>query len=106
MPHAMVLLVKTYVFQHAMFASQVRSTALLHPSPCGESDLQSEILSIFRRLLALRGSVARASLMNELGVPPLQLHWLKACVTLGQHVLVSIAVRFFIVHAQSNPWLR
>jgi hypothetical protein len=28
MPHAMVLLVKTHVFQHAMFASQVWSTDL------------------------------------------------------------------------------
>jgi hypothetical protein len=78
MPHAMVLLVKTYVFQHATFASQVWGVDLLHPSPCGEFDLQSEILSIFRRLLALRGSVARASLMDELGVHPLQVHWLKA----------------------------
>jgi hypothetical protein len=49
MPHAMVLLVETYVFQQAMFASQVWGVDLLHPSPCGESDLQSEILSIFRR---------------------------------------------------------
>jgi hypothetical protein len=45
MPHAMVLLVKTYVFQHAMFASQVWGVDLLHPSPCGKPDLQSEILS-------------------------------------------------------------
>jgi len=81
MPRAMVLLVKTYVFQRAMYASQVLGADLLHPSPCGESDLQSEMLSIFRRLLALRGSVARASLMDELGVHPLQVHWLKACVT-------------------------
>jgi hypothetical protein len=34
MPHAMVLLVKTYVFQHTMYASQVWGTDLLHPSPC------------------------------------------------------------------------
>jgi hypothetical protein len=34
-----------------------------------------------QRLLVLRGSVARASLMYELGVHPLQVHWLKACVT-------------------------
>jgi hypothetical protein len=65
-----------------MFASQVWGTDLLHPAPCGESDLQSEILSIFWRLLALRGSVARANLMDELGFHPLQVHWLKACVTL------------------------
>jgi hypothetical protein len=51
MPHAMVLLSETYVFQHAMFASQVWGVDHLHPLPCGESDLQSEILSISRRLL-------------------------------------------------------
>jgi hypothetical protein len=74
MPHAMVLLVRPYVFQCAMYASQVWGTDLLHPSPCGQSDLQSEIPSIFRMLLALRGSGARASLMDEqhdLGVNPL-----------------------------------
>jgi hypothetical protein len=81
MPHATVLLVKTYVLQHAMFASQVWGVDLLHPSPCGGSDLQSESLSNFRRLLALRGSVAQAVLMDELGIHPLQVYWLEACVT-------------------------
>jgi hypothetical protein len=31
--------------------------------------------------LTLRGSVARVNLMDELGAHPLQVHWLKACVT-------------------------
>jgi hypothetical protein len=59
----------------------VWGTDLSHPLPYGESNSQSEISSSFRRLLALRGSVARASLMDELGVHPHQVHWLKACVT-------------------------
>jgi hypothetical protein len=63
----MVLLVKTYLFQHAMYASLVWGTDLLHPSPCGDSDKQSEILPILQRLLALRGYVAQASSMDELG---------------------------------------
>jgi hypothetical protein len=46
MPHAMVLLVKS--MYSSMPCLQVWGTDLLHPSPCGESDLQCEILSIFR----------------------------------------------------------
>jgi hypothetical protein len=55
-------------------------TAVLRGWYWREELVTVEILSIFQRLLALRGSVARASLMDELGLYPLQVHWSKACV--------------------------
>jgi hypothetical protein len=53
---------------------------MLQLSPCGQSSLQSELLSICKHVLVLRGSVAQASLLDELGLQPLQIIWLKACV--------------------------
>jgi hypothetical protein len=38
-----------------------------------------ELLSICKHVLGLRGSVAQASLLDELGLQPLQIIWLKAC---------------------------
>jgi hypothetical protein len=49
-------------------------------SPCGQSSLESELLSICKHVLGLRGSVAQASLLDELGLQPLQIIWLQACV--------------------------
>jgi hypothetical protein len=49
-------------------------------SPCGQYSIQSELLSICKHVLGLRGSIAQASLLDELGLQPLQIIWLKACV--------------------------
>jgi hypothetical protein len=51
---------------------------MLQLSPCGQSSLQSELLSIGRHVMGLHGSVAQASLLDELGLQ--QIIWLKACV--------------------------
>jgi hypothetical protein len=80
MPHAMMLLVRTCVLPRALYACQVWGPDLLQFSPCGQSSLQSELLSICKHVLGLRGSVAQASLLDELGLQPLQIIWLKACV--------------------------
>jgi hypothetical protein len=53
---------------------------MLQLSPFGQSSLQSEVLSICKHVLGLHASVAQASLVNELGLQPLQIIWLKACV--------------------------
>jgi hypothetical protein len=53
---------------------------MLQLSPCGQSSLQSELRSICKHALGLRGSVAHASLQDELGLQPLQIIWLKASV--------------------------
>jgi hypothetical protein len=53
---------------------------MLQLSPYGQSSLQSELLSICMHVMGLRGSVAQASLLDELGLQPLQSIWLKACV--------------------------
>jgi hypothetical protein len=80
MPHAMMLLVRTFVLPRALYACQVWGPDMLQLSPCGQSNLQSELLSICKHVLGLRGSVAQASLLDELGLQPLQIIWLKACV--------------------------
>jgi hypothetical protein len=80
MPHAMMLLVRTYVLPRAIYACQVWGPDLLQLSPCGQSSVQSELLSICKHVLGLRGSVAHASLLDEVGLQPLQVIWLKACV--------------------------
>jgi hypothetical protein len=53
---------------------------MLQLSPCGQSSLQSELLSICKHVLGLCGCVAQACLLDELGLQPLQTIWLKACV--------------------------
>jgi hypothetical protein len=78
--HAMMLLVCTFVLPRALYACQVWGPDMLQPSPCGQSSLQSELLSICKHILGLRGSVAQVSLLYELGLQPLQIIRLKACV--------------------------
>jgi hypothetical protein len=80
MPHAVMLLVRTFVLPRALYACQFRGPDMLQLSPCGQSSLQSELLSICKHVLGLRGSVAQASLLDELGLQPFQIIWLKACV--------------------------
>jgi hypothetical protein len=77
MPHAIMLLVRTFVLPRALYACQVWGPDMLQLSP---SSLQSELLSICKHVLGLRGSVAQASILDELGLQPLQIIWLKACV--------------------------
>jgi hypothetical protein len=79
MQHAMMLLVCTFVLPRALYACQVWGPDMLQPSPCGQSSLQSELLSICKHVLGLRGSVAY-SLLYDLGLQPLQIIRLKACV--------------------------
>jgi hypothetical protein len=79
-PHAMMLLVRTFVLTRALYACQVWGPDMLQLSPCGQASLQSELLSICKHVLGLRGSVAQASLLDELGLQPSQILWLKACV--------------------------
>jgi hypothetical protein len=74
----MMLLVRTFVLPRALYACQVWGPDTLSPS--GQSRLQSELLSICKHVLGLRGYVAQASLLDELGLQPLQNIWLKACV--------------------------
>jgi hypothetical protein len=74
----MMLLVRTFVLPRALYACQVWGPDMLQLSPCGQSSLQSELLSICKHVLGLRGSVAQASLLDELGLQPLQIIWLKA----------------------------
>jgi hypothetical protein len=66
--HAMTVLVKTYVTQKAMYASQVWGPDVLHLSPCGKFNLWCE------------RCVSMPCLMDELSIKPLQMHWFKACV--------------------------
>jgi hypothetical protein len=80
MPHAIMLLMHTFVLPRVLYACQVWGPDLLPLSPCGQSCLQSELLSVCKHVLGLRGSVAQASLLDELGLQPLQIIWLKACV--------------------------
>jgi hypothetical protein len=55
---------------------------MLQLSHCGQSSVQFELLSICKRFLGLRGSVAQASFLGEFGLQPLKIIWLKACVKL------------------------
>jgi hypothetical protein len=82
MPHAMMLLVRTFVLPKALYACQVWGPDMLQLSPCGQSSLQPELLSISKHDLGLSGSVAtaQASLLDELGLQPLQIIRLKSCV--------------------------
>jgi hypothetical protein len=80
--HAIMLLVLIFVLPRVLFACQVWVPDMRQLSPCGQSNLQSELLSICKRVLGSLGSVAQASLLNELGLQPLQIIWLKACVNL------------------------
>jgi hypothetical protein len=80
MPHAMMLLVRAFVLPRALYACIVWGPYMLLLSPCGQSCSQSELLSICKHFLGLRGSLAQASLLDELGLQPLQIVWLKACV--------------------------
>jgi hypothetical protein len=58
LPHAMTVLVKTYVTQKAMYASQVWGPDVLHLFPCGKSILQSELAAIFKRVWGVNGVVS------------------------------------------------
>jgi hypothetical protein len=80
MPHAMMLLVCSFVLPRTLHACQGWGPDMLQPSPCGQSSLLSEVLPICKHVLGLHGSVAQASLLDELGLQPLQIIWLKACV--------------------------
>jgi hypothetical protein len=60
MPHAMMLLVRTIVLPRALYACHVWGPDMLQLSPCGQPSLQSELLSICKHVLGLRGSVAQA----------------------------------------------
>jgi hypothetical protein len=60
MPQAMMLLVRTFVLPRALYACQVWGTDMLQLKPCGQSSLQSELLSICNHVLGLCGSVAQA----------------------------------------------
>jgi hypothetical protein len=52
MPHAMMLLVCTFVLPRALYACQVKGPDLLQLSPCDQPSLQSELLSICKHVLA------------------------------------------------------
>jgi hypothetical protein len=73
MPLAMMLLVRTFALPRARYACQVWGPDILQRSPCGQSSLLSALLSICKHVLGLRGSVAQASLLDELGLQPLQI---------------------------------
>jgi hypothetical protein len=64
-PHAMMLLVRTFVLPRALYACQVWCPDVLQLSPCGQSSLQSKLLSICKHVLGLRDSVAQASQLDE-----------------------------------------
>jgi hypothetical protein len=51
MPHAMKLLVRTFVLPRALYACQVWGPDMLQLSPCCQSSLQSELLSICKHVL-------------------------------------------------------
>jgi hypothetical protein len=78
-PQAMLLLVRTFVVPRTLYACHIWGPDMLQLSPCGQSSLQSELLSICKHVLGLCGSVAQACLLNELGLQPLQIIWRKAC---------------------------
>jgi hypothetical protein len=52
----------------ALSACQVWGPDLLQLSPCDQTSPQSELLSLCRHVLGLRGSLAQASLLDELGL--------------------------------------
>jgi hypothetical protein len=79
-PHAMMLVVRTFVLSKALYACQVKNSDTLQLSPCDQSSLQSELLSTCKHVLVLHCSVAQASLLDELSLQLLQIIWLKACV--------------------------
>jgi hypothetical protein len=52
-------------------------------SICPQHDDQTQSMAMllaFAHVLGLHGSVAQASLLDELGLQPFQIFWLKACV--------------------------
>jgi hypothetical protein len=51
MPHAMMLLVRTFVLPRALYACQVWFPDMLQLLPCDQSSLQSELLSICKHVL-------------------------------------------------------
>jgi hypothetical protein len=53
----MMLLVRTFVLPRALYACQAWGPDMLQLSPCGQSSLQSELLSICKHVLGLHGSV-------------------------------------------------
>jgi hypothetical protein len=96
MPHAM-LLVRTFVLPRALYACQFWGPDMLQLSPCGQSSLQSKLLSICKHVLGLRGFVAQASLLDKLGLQPLQIIWLKAFVKFFATACTA---------SRGNPFLR
>ncbi len=85
MPHAMLHLVQTYVLPAALFSSQVWGPDLLSMRSLYTSPLQQSLCSVYRQLLRVRSSVCAASLLDEVGAPPLQRYWLKAALVFWDH---------------------
>jgi hypothetical protein len=86
-PHAMMLLVRTFVLPGVLYACQFWGPDMLQLSHCGQSSVQFELLSICKRFLGLRGSVAQVSLVDELGLQPLEIIWLKSVCKTLRHCL-------------------
>ncbi len=80
MPHAMLHLVQTYVLPAALFGSQVWGPDLLSTRSLYTSSLQKALNGVYRQILQVKGTVCAASLLDEVGVPPLPCYWLKAAV--------------------------
>jgi hypothetical protein len=80
MPYVMMLLFCTFVLSKGSYACQGWGLDMLQLSPCGQSSLQSELLSICKHVLRFHGSIAQAPLLSMLGLQPVQIIWLNACV--------------------------
>jgi hypothetical protein len=80
---------------HHHCGSEVRFSLLLYPNMAGYVLYSSQHL-ICKHVLGLRGSVAQASLLDELGLQTFQIIWLKACVKFfALLVLLPEAIRCY-----------
>jgi hypothetical protein len=76
-PQALLHLIRTFVLPHAMYGSQVWSTAYLSGDVL-QSPPQARMLSFYKSLLGVRRSVAGDIVLHELCQPPLQFYWLRS----------------------------
>jgi hypothetical protein len=75
----MPMTMSNYMLPRALYACQDWGPDMLQLSLCSLSSLQAELLFVYTHVLGLRNSVAQASLLDELGLRPIQIIWLKVC---------------------------
>lgn len=115
MPHVLLHLAQMYVLPKGLHSCQVWGPEMLSKGGMFDSKAQRALLSIYRRILGLRPSVAAASLVDEVGAYPLRRYWLKAvvnfwssCIEAAEdNALLSEVLRMEVrlASAYSKSWL-